>query len=112
MELKELIGVTIYKVTKNRDQIILDTDAGQFSLEAYGDCCSTTWIESIDNEDALIGTVQEACNIPMPDLGTPEECECREYYGLKIVTNKGRAVIDYRNDSNGYYGGSLDIYKL
>lgn len=29
------------------------------------------------------------------------------YYGCKITTGKGYALIDYRNSSNGYYGGSL-----
>jgi hypothetical protein len=29
------------------------------------------------------------------------------YYGCKITTTNGIAVIDYRNDSNGYYGGNL-----
>ena len=30
-----------------------------------------------------------------------------EFYGLSIKTDKGEIVIDYRNSSNGYYGGSL-----
>ena len=28
-------------------------------------------------------------------------------YGVKITTDKGHIVIDYRNASNGYYGGNL-----
>ena len=32
-----------------------------------------------------------------------------QYYGLKITTNKSRCTIDYRNSSNGYYGGYLDL---
>lgn len=27
--------------------------------------------------------------------------------GFKVTTDKGVIVIDYRNASNGYYGGSL-----
>ena len=30
------------------------------------------------------------------------------FYGVKIVTDKGRAEIVYRNSSNGYYGGAAD----
>jgi len=33
------------------------------------------------------------------------------YYGLRITTTKGRAVLDYRNTSNGYYGGGLDVTR-
>ena len=43
----------------------------------------------------------------MPDLGDMPDCDCVQYYGAKITTNKGDMVIDYRNDSNGYYGGDI-----
>lgn len=53
----------------------------------------------------------------MPDLGNikTEHCEhpdCIRYYGLRIVTDKGRAVIDFRNNSNGYYGGSIKLLRI
>ena len=31
------------------------------------------------------------------------------YYGVKITTEHGRCTIDFRNDSNGYYGGWLEV---
>jgi hypothetical protein len=36
-----------------------------------------------------------------------ENPEVLAFYGCKISTDKGEIVIDYRNDSNGYYGGNL-----
>jgi len=50
----------------------------------------------------------------MPNLGNIDGVyrknpDCVAYYGLKITTEKGRAMIDYRNDSNGYYGGWLGL---
>ena len=30
------------------------------------------------------------------------------YYFYEITTNKGSYMIEMRNSSNGYYGGSLD----
>ena len=49
----------------------------------------------------------------MPDRGhVSEYCEypdCLRFYGLKVTTEKGRATIDYRNNSNGFYGGSLVV---
>lgn len=82
---------------------------------ADGDCCSFSWIESLDAPGALLGTVTAVENLDMPDLGSgaeqtmskTESGECIKYYGCKITTEKGACVIDYRNDSNGYYGGSL-----
>ena len=54
--------------------------------------------------------------IEMPNLGDVPtlhrpSVDCVKYYGLKITTEHGRAVIDYRNDSNGYYGGSIELLK-
>jgi hypothetical protein len=43
----------------------------------------------------------------MPDLGEMPDRDVVAYYGLKVTTDKGEMVVDYRNDSNGYYGGSL-----
>jgi hypothetical protein len=83
-------------------------------LEAWGDCCSQSWIESIDAPTALYGKVLKVEEINMPelgDVGTPKvpDVDCVAYYGLKITTETGIAVLDYRNDSNGYYGGSLEV---
>lgn len=116
---KALEGVTITAVGVDSDgEHITFTIEGQppVVLETEGDCCSYTWIESLDAPDALIGTVQSVEDIAMPDLGSigtekHTGVNCVAYYGLKIITNKGICVIDYRNDSNGYYGGSLRVVK-
>ncbi len=42
----------------------------------------------------------------MPDL-TPGDGGETKYYGCKITTDKGHIIIDYRNESNGYYGGDI-----
>lgn len=46
-------------------------------------------------------------DLEMPDLGDMDGCDVVAYYGCKITTDKGVIIIDYRNDSNGYYGGNL-----
>ena len=91
-------------------------DGSLKKLYAYDDCCSYTWIESLDNEDAWKdATVINCEDIEMPNLGNipggrfKEIDDCVQYYGMKITTNKGVCVIDYRNSSNGYYGGSLEL---
>jgi hypothetical protein len=40
-------------------------------------------------------------------LKLAEDPDVLAFYGCKISTDGGEIVIDYRNDSNGYYGGSL-----
>lgn len=106
-----LIGKTIVAI-----QMTTDKKAIRFALEggaevvarADGDCCSSTWIEHISLP--VLGfpaVVVEANDIEMPDLGTPDDAECVAYYGFKVQTDRGPIVIDYRNESNGYYGGDL-----
>ena len=118
-----LVGKTVTKVELADDQqAIRFTVAGNDKpVVAYadGDCCSYTWIESLDAPENLLGTVQSVEDIDMPDRGqTKENTQKKEYnpeylafYGCKITTDKGHCVIDYRNESNGYYGGSLEWNK-
>lgn len=74
---------------------------------AEGGCCSETWIESLDAPSLLIGKVRSVESLSMPEEETETEYGLIQYYGCKVVTTSGICVIDYRNESNGYYGGSL-----
>ena len=49
----------------------------------------------------------------MPPMGPVEEddYECIKVYGIKITTNMGVTNIEFRNSSNGHYGGYL-VYDL
>lgn len=116
---EELIGKEIesFELQEDGGRITLNIKGGPpVVLAVRGDCCSISWIESIDDEAALLGTVQAVEEIDMPDLGNIDGTRHNgvdqvSYYGLKITTNKGRAVIDYRNDSNGYYGGWIYVER-
>jgi hypothetical protein len=106
-----LVGKTIKEVFLASDSKAMKfvTDEGDIIAKADGDCCSDSWVESVDDPTVLIdATVLEVEDTSMPDLGSPGEYDgVIAYYGCKITTTKGRAVIDYRNSSNGYYGGNL-----
>ena len=73
------------------------------------DCCSHTWVEHI--ELPAMGFPAKVLSVADLDLpGSVEDHpdhDCLQVYGLKITTDKGDLIIDYRNSSNGYYGGSL-----
>ena len=117
---EQLIGETVqsFSLNPDRDQLTLTMKSGNtFVLETEGDCCSITWIEHIDGEEALTGTIQQVNDIPMPGYGDVPTLhrpvvDVVGYYGLQIITNNGYSVIDYRNDSNGYYGGSISLRKV
>lgn len=115
-----LVGksITRWHLDPDRTRLTLwwgTTGDERVHLRVYGDCCSHSWIESIDAPEVLEGEILGVEEIPMPDLGRqsslhhPEAVDCVKYYGLKITTRRGRCVIDYRNDSNGYYGGWMEV---
>jgi len=84
--------------------IRFDLDGGEsLVVRADGDCCSHSWIAELQGIDQLLDSpVVSVEDIAMP--GGTDELQC---YGCRLTTEKGFAVIDYRNESNGYYGGNL-----
>ena len=114
---RALLGKTItgFTLSPTGERIIFElANSSPVILVAEGDCCSTSWIEHVDAPDCLIGTVNAVNEIDMPNLGNIDGqrhtgVDVVSYYGLKITTEKGICVLDYRNDSNGYYGGSLEV---
>jgi hypothetical protein len=112
-----LVGKKVLAVylAVDRLAILFDVSGGDpIIARVDGDCCSATWIENVEGAEALIGRVVTAVNdIEMPDLGnvgteSHPDVDMVAYYGTRITTDNGECVIDYRNDSNGCYGGSLE----
>ncbi len=105
-----LIGKTLLgmKIANDKEAILFITDSGEITVKCDADCCSHTWVEHIELPAlGFPAVVFGAVDLNMPDLGDMEGCDVVTYYGFKITTDKGEIVIDYRNDSNGYYGGNL-----
>ena len=113
-DMNPLIGKTItgLMLSKDNEAIKFQTTDGDIVAFCDGDCCSTTWIEAIENTvrefPALVTAAGEIeGGLPKPIEDDPEH-DYLQFYGFKVTTDKGVIVIDYRNSSNGYYGGSLD----
>lgn len=109
--MNQLVGKKIksMKIAKDKQAILFETECG-LGLQALvdADCCSYTWIESIElPAKGFPFEIISIDDLDMPDLGDMPDCDCVSYYGAKITTTSGDLVIDYRNDSNGYYGGSM-----
>jgi hypothetical protein len=110
MRINPLIGKRVIAVYLAEYKMALKFDvegSASIVVNVDADCCSETWIENIETPENLIGTVSAVEDVEMPDLGEQEGHYVMAYYGCKIHTEKGSCLIDYRNDSNGYYGGSL-----
>ena len=105
---KFLVGKTLtdVKVATDKKAIRFTVDGEFVVAKCEADCCSETWIESLE----LPAGGLPAKVLAVEDLDLPAkygEYDLLQFYGLKLTTDKGDLVLDYRNESNGYYGGSL-----
>lgn len=101
------------KIAEDRQALLFETQEGNLVVNADGDCCSYTWIEHVE----LPALGFPAFVLAVEELELPEDQEkpsdfhrdsdVLALYGCKITTDRGEIVIDFRNDSNGYYGGDL-----
>lgn len=111
--MQELMGHTIRHIYVNGDQHILvfDTDNGKLSYETTADCCSETWFADIIGVPYLLSaTVQAVSRSVLPEVNdgrTRQEVD--EFYGVSLDTSKGHVDIVFRNSSNGYYGGNIEL---
>ncbi len=124
---RKLAAVTLDKAGDRITFSFADGCAQVFGVE--GDCCSRSWIEHVETMGAVEGatllavedsstidaTEDDALN-PMQtrppqwegDTERQErEHDCLQVYRTTFKTDCGEIVLEYRNSSNGYYGGSL-----
>lgn len=103
---KIIIGIELSEDKEAIRFLILNEEAIIARCDA--DCCSHTWIEHVELPAmGFPAKVLKVESLDLPGVPDPSEDEVINVYGLKITTDKGDLIIDYRNSSNGYYGGSL-----
>lgn len=108
MKENPLIGKRVISVFLAEDggAIKFETDDDEIIARADGDCCSHSWIENAESPENLIGTVSAVENLKL-NKTEDQDGDYIQFYGCKITTEKGSCTLDYRNESNGYYGGDL-----
>ncbi len=115
--LKELIGKTVSEVhldSGNQSLLMFVLHDGEtIYYEALGDCCSESWFSDGTNIQALLGgtvvSVDELEEKTVTDDRMRQDVDI--LYGYAIRTDKGTATINFRNSSNGYYGGSCVLVE-
>lgn len=119
MSTNPLIGRVLTKVeiAGDKEAIRFTLADGEVIARCDADCCSHTWVESIEKTAMLPAMVLSVEPVGLPEWENDTDPQIREewnsdgelerYYGCKITTDRGVLIIDYRNASNGYYGGSL-----
>lgn len=110
-EYEPLIGKVIESV-ETTDNYIKFTLSGDKTLtyDTYGDCCSSTWVEHITVPNDIKGAIVTEVTEPVLPPHAPveeDEYESIQVYHTAFKTDKGEIILEYRNSSNGYYGGNL-----
>ncbi len=117
VKLDDLVGRRIHEVRINDDKTVIafETCDGRAAFYTEGDCCSNSWIEHVQNAENLAGAiVLSVDHIDMPNPDDQSQGEYVQAYGLKIGLGNGIGngigarhpfELEYRNASNGYYGG-------
>lgn len=129
-KLKCLIGHKITEVHMGQDLLkfvgVAGTETKEFYFTVDGDCCSHSYFYDFYGADKLVrnGPVISVKELDLPygeqdsdAKGNPSDANGKtgdviKVYGFEIVTENDywgdqTAVFSFRNDSNGYYGGSL-----
>lgn len=118
---EELGGRPLKSVTLSDDKsriVFAFTEGPDVAFSVEGDCCSSSWIEHLDVPPDVIGEVlvgvEDAAGVPWDghtcapcDPGNKCGHDVLAVYNTRFRTAKGDIVLEYRNDSNGYYGGYL-----
>lgn len=118
----DFVGKTVTKLEIGDDGGFIRftfSDGDVATYNAYGDCCSTTWINDLNGVKSLLGQeiiTHERGITDDDDDDDDEDIEEEDDWGQVIQryaerfrTASGYFDILYRNESNGYYGGSLEL---
>ena len=93
--------------SEDRERLVFTLDDGRtLTYRAEGDCCSRSWIEHLTVPVDIAGS--EITGWAQRELGEKEQdYETIKVYQTSFATAKGEIIVEYRNSSNGYYGGWL-----
>ncbi len=109
-DFEPMVGKTITDalINQNRDVMMWKVDGVWYSLNAYGDCCSDSWFEHCDN--ALV--FDNAKFLEYENVGGDsweDNYNLIQVNMIKVKTDKGHCTIEFRNSSNGYYSGWVEV---
>lgn len=96
------------------DYLNITTDHGELGFGVDGDCCSRSYFNDAVGVNKLIGSLLIAIHMTGGDEieVEPKYQDRVLHYGLTVVSEHPvwgdvTTVFSFRNESNGYYGGSV-----
>lgn len=97
-----------YTSYTNRNLIFTLSNGLKIEYEAVGECCSTSFIESIDDLSALQDCTIFDVQTVDGESKDVDDYSVHKWHFIKFKTSKGWATLSFRNESNGYYDGQLE----
>lgn len=113
---KKIISIDLDYTTRYKYDKQNHTDGIRFNLEngfvqyrAFGDCCSTSYIESLDNPSIFDNATFLSVEVIEGIQENIDYTDVHKWKFYKFKTSKGMCTLSFRNESNGYYNGELRI---
>jgi hypothetical protein len=110
-EFDSLKGKEILSVEWSDETLRFNLKGDAVVFNAYGDCCSRSFIESLDNPEIFKDSVFDSVETVEGEQKANEEFDVHKWTFYKFKTNKGMCTLSFRNESNGYYNGHLELSK-
>lgn len=108
---KQLIGREILNIAVSEDVLYFVFDEIIAIWNHEQDCCESVYIEDIEGDlKNLIGTPLVMAETYYHEADTYDGSETYTYYTFATV--KGRVVIRWYGESNGYYSESVDMTTI
>lgn len=123
-----IVGKTVLAMWMDEERLIFETTDGPVGFYVDGDCCSHSYFYDFYGVQNLLDngpvTAFEEVNLSpgdpgykastWEDNGKEIEYDHIQVYGYRFTTNhplfgEVSSVLSFRNSSNGYYGGDMDV---
>lgn len=99
---------------RSESMVLVSLDGRRIELSLSAECCSSSYFEvnSVADVKGLVGHVimgiEHVGSGPAHSWDDGHDNKT-EYHAIKITTDRCEIVVDWRNESNGYYDGECEI---
>src|SRR3990167_10396497 len=106
---KKTCPLSSVRLSLDQEEIVFKfQDNTEYVFGVEGDCCSYSWIEHLemplDINGAMLLSVNYSAPITSDHIDHDDNGEI-SVYNTVFRTNHGDITLEFRNSSNGYYGG-------
>lgn len=108
---EKLKGKEILSVEWNEKTLRFNLKGDAVAFSAEGDCCSSSYIESLDNPDIFKSAIFDDVDAVSGGQKEVDDLDVHKWTFYKFKTNKGMCTLSFRNESNGYYDGYLELVE-